>query len=167
MPLGAIVEDIETAYAPVARAKGLSLRVRRSCGVAVRSDPMLLGRMIRNLIENALRYTERGEVCRGCEIADGTARVEVSDTGIPQEHLERIFEEFHQVANPERDRSQGLGLGLAIVKRLTRLLDHPVWVRSEPGKGSVFAITVPLGSAEAVPSVAPCAPAPAAPSGLL
>ncbi len=169
VPLGQIVEDIETAYAPVARAKGLSLHVERSCGLAVRSDLMLLGRMLRNLVENALRYTERGEVRLGCEVSDGTVRISVGDTGIgiPPEHLERIFEEFHQVANPERDRSQGLGLGLAIVKRLSVLLDHPVWVRSEPGKGSVFAIDVPLGSAEAVTAVAPCAPAPAARSGLV
>ncbi|MHA7063038.1 ATP-binding protein [Azospirillum argentinense] len=118
---------------------------------------------------NALRYTEQGEIRLGCEVSDGTVRISVGDTGIgiPPEHLERIFEEFHQVANPERDRSQGLGLGLAIVKRLSKLLNHPVWVRSEPGKGSVFAIDVPLGSVEAVPAEALCTPAAAAGPGLV
>ncbi|WP_448189442.1 PAS domain S-box protein [Azospirillum sp. sgz301742] len=167
--LGPIVEDLEAAYTPIAQSKGLTLHAETSCGVAIRSDPMLLGRMVRNLIENAIRYTEHGEVRIGCAIADATARIEVSDTGIgiPPEQLERIFEEFHQVANPERDRTQGLGLGLAIVQRLSRLLDHPVCVRSELGKGSVFAIEVPLGLADAIPTGPPCAPAPVTEAGLL
>lgn len=166
--LGEVISDIEAAFAPVARAKGLSLRVEPSCAVTVRSDPMLLGRMIRNLVENAMRYTERGEILIGCTVADATVRVEVADTGIgiPPDHLERIFEEFHQVGNIERDRSQGLGLGLAIVRRLSKLLDHPVWVRSEIGRGSVFAVDLPLGLSEAITAAQPCAPTPSAKSGL-
>lgn len=166
--LGEVIGDIEAAFTPVARAKGLRLRVEPSCAVTVRSDPMLLGRMIRNLVENALRYTEHGEVLIGCTVADAIARVEVADTGIgiPSDHLERIFEEFHQVGNIERDRSQGLGLGLAIVRRLSQLLDHPVWVRSEIGRGSVFAVDLPLGLSEAVTATQPCAPTPLAKSGL-
>ncbi|HYD70225.1 PAS domain S-box protein [Azospirillum sp.] len=167
--LGQIVADIEAAYAPVARAKGLALRVERFSGVAVRSDQMLLGRMLRNMVENAVRYTERGEVVIGCAVADGLVRIEVADTGIgiPPDQLERIFEEFHQVGNVARDRSHGLGLGLAIVRRLSKLLDHPVWVRSELGKGSVFSVEVPLGLAEEAFSAQPCAPVEAVRPGLL
>ncbi|MBP2232413.1 PAS domain S-box-containing protein [Azospirillum agricola] len=164
LPLDRIVEDIEVACTPVAAAKGVRLTVERSCGVVVRSDPTLLGRMIRNLVENAVRYTERGEIRVGCDVAGGRVRVVVSDTGIgiPPEHLEHIFEEFHQVGNVERDRSQGLGLGLAIVRRLSSLLDHPVHARSVLGRGSCFSIDVPLGRAGPPgPSAGPppCAPA--------
>ena len=99
------------------------------------TDP-LLGRIVRNLVENAIRYTAHGDVRLGCHAVGNSVRIEVADTGIgiAPEHLERIWEEFHQVGNPERDRSQGLGLGLAIVRRLARLLSYTVEVRSRPGK---------------------------------
>ena len=169
VPLDAIVEDIEAAFAPVAAAKGLDLQVEHACAFAVRTDPTLLGRMIRNLVENAIRYTQRGGIRIACQPAGGMVRIAVSDTGIgiPPEHLERIFEEFHQVGNPERDRSQGLGLGLAIVRRLSRLLGHPVRVDSQVGQGSTFSIDVPVGARDAEASTMPCAPAPVAMHGLL
>ena len=147
--VGQVVEQIGSAYAPVAAAKGLNLHVT-NCEAAVRSDRTLLGRMVRNLIENALRYTDQGHITIACREEENSLRIEVADTGIgiPPEHLERIWEEFHQVGNPERDRNRGLGLGLAIVQRLSSLLEHPVEVRSILGGGSVFSIEVPLGRAE-------------------
>lgn len=151
-----IVGQIGAAYHPVAAAKGLDLRVE-PCSAIVRSDRTLLARMVRNLVENALRYTDTGRIDIECRETGDHLRIEVRDSGIgiPAEHLEWIWEEFHQVANPERDRNRGLGLGLAIVQRLSKLLAHPVQVRSTPGEGSVFGIEVPLGeSAPARPVVA-------------
>ncbi|HYD64418.1 ATP-binding protein [Azospirillum sp.] len=163
--LGPLLEHIGASYTPVAESKGLFFAVVLSGDVTVRSDATLLGRMVRNLVENAVRYTERGGVRLECVVEAGQARITVRDSGIgiPAEHLETIFQEFHQVANSERDRGQGLGLGLAIVKRLSRLLVHPVAVRSAPGQGSMFTVTVPLAPAAAQPVrgavVAPAAPA--------
>jgi len=154
-PLESLVEDIAAAYAPIAASKGVAFSTTGFGDQPVRSDPTLLGRMLRNLVENAIRFTERGRVELAC-IADGDQlRVEVRDTGIgiPPDQYDAIFEEFHQVANSERDRGQGLGLGLAIVKRLSTLLDHPVEVRSALGRGSVFSITVPRAM---VTRCAPC-----------
>ncbi|HYG88036.1 MAG TPA: PAS domain S-box protein [Azospirillum sp.] len=147
IPLCQLVEHIAAAYLPVAASRSLTFTASACQGTTVRSDRTLLGRMIRNLVENALRYTERGGIEIGCVLLDGTVRLEVRDTGIgiPPEHLERIFDEFHQVANPERDRQQGLGLGLAIVRRLADLLGHTVDVRSIPGEGSVFSVEMALG----------------------
>ncbi|WP_247887060.1 ATP-binding protein [Azospirillum sp. SYSU D00513] len=149
---GTLVDTVGAAYKGIAEAKGLALEVRL-CDAVVRSDRTLLARMLRNLVENAVRYTEAGTVRIACQAEGGRLRILVTDTGIgiPSEHLSRIWEEFHQVANSERDRNQGLGLGLAIVRRLSRLLDHPVEVRSEAGKGSEFSIAVPLGSIAAEP----------------
>ncbi|WP_448187807.1 hybrid sensor histidine kinase/response regulator [Azospirillum sp. sgz301742] len=161
-PLDELLDHVAAAYLPVAVGKGLVLDVRR-CGVAVRSDRTLLGRMLRNLVENALRYTEHGGVRVSCHsegrATGDTLRIEIADTGIgiPPDHLDRIWEEFHQVSNAERDRTQGLGLGLAIVQRISGLLDHPIEVRSAPGRGSVFSITAPATPATptAEPQAAP------------
>jgi len=103
--------------------------------------------MIRNLLSNAVKYTNSGKILLGCRRRGDKVRIEVWDTGIgiPEEELEAIFAEFHQLDNPARERSKGLGLGLAIVERLAELLGHAVDVRSRPGKGSVFAVEVPLG----------------------
>ncbi|HYG90009.1 MAG TPA: PAS domain-containing protein [Azospirillum sp.] len=146
-----VIEQIGAAYAPIAAAKGLDFHVGQ-CPAVVRSDRTLLGRMVRNLVENALRYTKAGRIAIECHEIEERLRIEVHDTGIGirPEHLEWIWEEFHQVGNPERDRNRGLGLGLAIVQRLSSLLAHPVRVRSVPGQGSVFTIEVPLGEATPV-----------------
>ena len=146
--VSATIDHIAAAYGPVALGKHLHWSVD-ACPVVVRSDRALLERLLRNLVENALRYTEQGLVSIHCRVDGPAVRITVSDTGIgiPPEQLELIFEEFHQIGNPERDRTQGLGLGLAIVRRLARLLDHPVAVRSEPGRGSEFEVSVPLGQA--------------------
>ncbi|WP_109156754.1 MULTISPECIES: PAS domain S-box protein [unclassified Azospirillum] len=145
MPLAPIIQRLADEY--ILRAAELGLRFRTSgCGVVVKSDPVLLERILRNLVENALRYTERGGVLVGCRRRGSHLRIEVADTGIgiAADRQQEVFDEFFQVGNPERDRSKGLGLGLAVVRRLARLLGHEVEVRSIPGRGSTFAVTVPL-----------------------
>ncbi|WP_451993720.1 PAS domain-containing protein [Azospirillum argentinense] len=165
-PVALLLDHIAAGYAPVARGKGLDWTME-GCPLNIRSDRVLLGRMIRNLVENAIRYTEQGSIAITCVVVDGRMRITVADTGIgiSGEQLPRIFEEFHQVGNPERDRSQGLGLGLAIVQRIGQLLDHPVTVRSTPGVGSVFAIEVPLGETPKPVDLASAGHAPMAPGG--
>ncbi len=132
-------------FRPTAGEKQVDLMVV-PCRATVRSDPALLGRILQNLVANAVRYTEQGRILVGCRRRGPHLAIEVWDTGIgiPESRLADIFEEFTQLGNAERDRSQGLGLGLAIVRRLSQLLAHPVSVRSQPGKGSVFSVAVPL-----------------------
>ena len=149
-PLDTLLATMRANYQPLADAKGIELAIVPSTAL-VQSDPALLGRLVQNLLDNALRYTERGKILVGCRHHGETLTIEVWDTGIgiPAAHLNEIFEEFTQLANPERDRNQGLGLGLAIVRRLARLLDHTVTVESKPGHGSVFRVAVPFQRADA------------------
>jgi len=116
------------------------------CSLSIHSDPRLLEQMIRNLLSNALKYTKRGKVLLGCRRRNGKLSIEICDTGpgIPQVELHTIFEEYRQLDNAARERSQGLGLGLSIVKGLGNLLEHRVYVRSHPGRGSVFGIELDL-----------------------
>ncbi|WP_431855263.1 PAS domain S-box protein [Azospirillum sp.] len=165
-PVSDVLDEIGAATAPVAAARGLLWRVA-PCTAVVRSDRTLLSRMLRNLVENAVRYTADGAVALECRVETDALTLTVRDSGIgiPPDQLERIWEEFHQVGNPERDRTQGLGLGLAIVRRLSDLLGHPVEVRSEVGRGSAFRIRVPLGAAIARPASATPAEPPASGEG--
>lgn len=137
----------ETEHQPTAQGTGNTLHIRPNQAI-VQSDPALLERILRNLISNALRYTHNGRVLVGARRRGDKLRIEVYDTGIgiPEDQLENIFLEFHQLGQPEQDRRQGLGLGLglAIVKRLAALLQHEIKVRSQVGRGSCFAITAPL-----------------------
>lgn len=165
-PIGSILRRLGDEYRLQAAQRHLELRVVGSAA-QVRSDPALLERILRNLIENALRYTQRGRIVVGCRRHGSDVRVIVADTGIgiPADQLGLIFEEFHQVGNPERDRSQGLGLGLAIVRRLSIMLGHAVQVRSVLERGSCFVLTIPRGAAPeagaalAGPDAAPDSPA--------
>jgi signal transduction histidine kinase len=127
-----------------AQAKGVRL-VFAPTTVSLRSDPVLLERVMRNLVGNAVRYTDAGTVLVGCRRHGKTLSLEVWDTGrgIAPEQQEVIFEEFYQVAGKTSDGGEGLGLGLAIVRRLTGLLDHPLTLWSRPGTGSVFRVQVP------------------------
>jgi len=162
--LSEIFQRLEAEYRMRAHAKGLEFRVV-PCALTVSADPPLLERIVRNLVENALRYTDRGAVLLGCRRRKDRILIEVYDTGvgIPAEHLERIFHEFYQVSNPARDRGKGLGLGLAIVDRLARLLGYRIGVTSQPGKGSCFRVEVPLAEAAAEePGRAAATPEPAA-----
>ncbi|MBN4665382.1 hybrid sensor histidine kinase/response regulator [Pandoraea nosoerga] len=151
--LAPLIDQLQLEYAPQAAAKGLILRVHgmraspeRSDAITVYSDPVLLERILRNLIDNAIRHTDRGGILIGWRRRGRSVRIEVWDTGvgIADGDLDKIFLEFHQVGNPERDRSKGLGLGLAIVRRTADLLGHSLTLRSAPGRGSVFALTVPI-----------------------
>ncbi len=141
-----LLERICRDEAPEAARKGIELRLV-PCRLAVESDPVLLERILRNLVSNAVRYTESGRVLVGCRRGARLA-IEIWDTGcgIAPDAQERIFEEFYQEGNPERDRARGLGLGLAIVRRLTGILSMPLRLRSTPGRGSVFSISVPLAA---------------------
>jgi signal transduction histidine kinase len=140
--VGTVFERLAKQYAPLAEEKGLELRVHAST-VAVYTDPVLLERILSNLLANAIRYTDRGRVVLGLRrVQKDWARFEVHDSGrgIPESFRERIFEEYFQLENPERGRDKGLGLGLAIVRRLARLLGSPVEVRSQLGQGSTFSV---------------------------
>jgi signal transduction histidine kinase len=147
--LASIFDRLRVELGPVAQQKGLSLAVAQTSAY-VNSDPSLLERIVRNLVSNAISYTDRGGLLLGCRREQDKLRIEVWDTGrgIPAEHHREIFREFAQVEPGDRDRHKGLGLGLAIVERLAHLLDHPVRLRSIPGKGTVFCITVPRGREE-------------------
>jgi len=139
-------------FQPDANIRQLGLRFRAT-GAVVRSDSQLLGLLMSNLVSNAIRYTARGGVLVAARRCAAGIRVEVWDTGcgIPAKDQRAIFKPFHQVGNPERDRSKGLGLGLAIVERLARLLGVELSLRSEPGRGSRFSVLLP--EANVLPSV--------------
>lgn len=143
--LGTLIGRLVEEFGPLAEAAGLTLR-SVGTSVTVRSDPKLLGRILQNLLANAVKYTDKGRILIGCRRVGGTVRIQVWDTGrgIPEGQIKAIFEEFHQVGNLGRDRRQGLGLGLSIVDRLALLLHHPISVRSTLGRGSVFEIVVPM-----------------------
>jgi signal transduction histidine kinase len=150
-PVGRVLDRLRTAFTAEAAQRRLTLHVLPSSAV-VDSDPILLYRVLANIVTNALRYTPRGRITIGCRRRRGTIEVQVWDTGIgiPEENLDDVFREFYQLGNPQRDREQGLGLGLAIVERTARLLGHAVKVRSRPGVGSMFSVAVPIGDAAAV-----------------
>lgn len=158
-PLQPLLTQVLAASTAGAQSKGLRLSAPQT-DVWVRSDRALLGRMISNIVENAVRYTSKGSVTITCTVRAESVRIDVRDTGpgIAAADLNRIWQEFEQLHNPERDRRQGLGLGLAIVRRLSRLLVHPVSVASTPGEGSVFSIEVPRAEAKALPMPLPVAP---------
>jgi two-component system, sensor histidine kinase len=147
--LAPLMERVRLEYDPVARQKNLSLSVAHN-SLFVRSDPVLLERIMRNLVANAVRYTDRGRIILGARRNAHSVRIEVWDSGrgIPKDKHREIFQEFRQLDNPQRDRRKGLGLGLAIIERLVKLLDHPLELRSQLGKGSVFVVTVPRGRRE-------------------
>ena len=136
-------------FTVIAEAQGLSLHVVPSA-LSIRSDPQLLEQMLRNLIANALKYTRQGKVLLGCRRHGDTVRIEVWDTGIgiPDDELQAIFGEYHQIGNVARERSHGLGLGLTIVKRLGTLLGHEVRVRSRLDRGSMFSVEVARSPAD-------------------
>jgi two-component system, chemotaxis family, CheB/CheR fusion protein len=144
-PIGDLLNVLRDEFTCHAEDKNISLHVL-PCSLLIHSDPRLLEQMIRNLLSNALKYTKRGKVLLGCRRRNGTLSVEICDTGpgIPDEELQSIFEEYRQLDNAARERSQGLGLGLSIVKGLGNLLDHRIYVRSQPGRGSVFGIELIL-----------------------
>ncbi len=147
-----LLERICRDYAGDAAAKNIELRLKPAQPV-VFSDPMLVERIVRNIVANAIAYTDTGRVVVGSRKRGRSIFVQVWDTGrgIPESEQTHVFQEFYQVENPERDRSRGVGLGLAIVKRLTVLLGHPLSLRSQPGRGSVFVLELPYSNAPLTP----------------
>lgn len=143
-PMQRLIDRLSAEFSRRAQHKGLTF-VSKSCDATVRSDPNLLSEIIQNLVFNAIRYTDKGEVHLACVAVEGKCRLEVTDTGIGIEadQLEEIFREFHQ-CKPSGGSKEGFGLGLAIVRRLADLLEHPVAVESEPGKGSRFTVSTPI-----------------------
>ncbi len=145
-----LLERICRDHASEAESRKIELRCRAT-RLAVFSDPLLVERVVRNIVANAIKYTDRGAVLVGARRRGRTVVVQVWDTGrgIARSEQSQIFKEFYQAANPERDRTKGVGLGLAIVRRLTQLLGHPLSFRSREGHGSMFAIDLPLADAKA------------------
>lgn len=144
--VAALLGDLAEEYGSVAHGKNLKLRLRTRPAVVV-SDPVLLERVIRNLLANAVRYTKKGGVLLSTRLREGEVLLQVWDTGIgiPEEHREEVFHEFTQLHNAHRDRADGLGLGLAIVQRLCWLLQIPIEWRSRVGHGSVFGLHLQRG----------------------
>lgn len=155
--LRALVQGLVAEIEPGARERRLTLRLQWDAGATavVRTDPVLLLRVLRNLCDNAIKFTPPGGEIRlqAMPLAGGQfAELRVTDTGIgiAPEHQARVFQEFYQVANAERDSAKGLGLGLSIVARLARLLDIDLQMTSVAGQGSSFRLCVPLAPAGAV-----------------
>jgi two-component system, sensor histidine kinase len=143
-----LLDQLRAEYTVQASAADLELRIR-PCRAFVHSDPVLLARMVGNLVSNAIRYTDEGRIVIGCRRVAGRLRIEVHDSGIgiAKDQHQAIFREFFQIDDGARrgGRAVGMGLGLAIVSGLSQALGHPVTLASTPGKGSVFAVTVPIG----------------------
>ena len=159
-PISQLLKRIESTFAEAAREKGLSFQLVSS-SVWVRSDMILLERIVLNLVSNAVRYTASGSIVVGCRRRGETVRIEVWDSGpgIPEDQRRNIFGEFYRLAGG--NAQGGLGLGLAIVDRLCALLDHPIELVSTMGKGSRFSVTIPVVAAQARFAEPQDAPAPA------
>jgi len=151
-------DKLSREFTPLADAKGLGWRARPT-GCAAYADPALVEVVLRNLLLNAVRYTERGRVLLAARSQGPHVAIEVWDTGIgiPEAEQPHVFKAFHQVDNPERDRHKGLGLGLSIVDGLARAMGAEVDLRSRPGRGSVFRLILPATAASmaAMPPVMP------------
>jgi signal transduction histidine kinase/CheY-like chemotaxis protein len=152
-PLAPLFERAENEFGPLATAKGLRLAFA-STRTWIDSDPVLFERILANLVSNAVRYTASGGVVVGARRRGRRAVIEVWDSGIgiPAAERDHIFEEFYQVGNSARHSRKGMGLGLAIVRRLAMLLDHPVRIDTQPGRGSRFSVEVPCAVAVARPA---------------
>ncbi len=152
-PLAPLFQRIDTAFVAVAATRCLRLRVVQT-RAWVSSDPLLLERILFNLVSNAVRYTEHGGAVLGVRRRGALLSIDVCDSGIgisPTE-CERIFDEFYQVHAERRDGGHGMGLGLSIIRRFAELLQHQVEVQSTPGRGSRFSILVPRGTPDAAQS---------------
>ncbi|MDD2667585.1 MULTISPECIES: ATP-binding protein [Zoogloea] len=159
-PLQPLFERIDVDYRREADQRSQRLRLRPT-NLWVESDPLLLERILHNLISNALRYAPGGTILLACRKRGDKVRIEVRDNGpgIAREAQDTIFQEFVQLDNPERNRAKGLGLGLAIVRRLTNLLEHDLSLRSTPGRGALFAVELRAAKPGLIPEGIPPPPA--------
>lgn len=144
--LESLMRSLRDDIAPLAEQRGLELKVITS-QQSIYTDPRLLRRLLQNFLTNACRYTSRGRILFGVRRRGTNMELQVFDTGIgiPQDKLDDIFEEFHRLS-PGEGREKGYGLGLSIVRRISRLLHHPVQVRSQVGRGSMFSVLVPVAN---------------------
>jgi len=151
-----LLNKIEREFGPQSDAKGIVYRSRET-DLLAQSDPMLVELILRNLVSNAIRYTERGGLLVTCRKRGAEVLLEVWDTGIgiSTAHQQAVFREFFQLNNPERDRQRGLGLGLAIVDSLARSLNHRLSLASTPGRGSVFRLSMPIATGNDLATVFP------------
>ncbi|MCV9936439.1 ATP-binding protein [Boseaceae bacterium BT-24-1] len=142
-----MLSGLREEFSPQAQQRGIDLRFVAS-NAWVKSDPVLLKRILDNFLSNALRYAPESRVLIGCRRHGATMEIQIVDTGpgIAADQHQAVFEEFAQLDNPQRDREQGLGLGLAIVRRLGGLLGHRIGLSSTPGKGSTFSVRVPFAA---------------------
>ena len=145
--LDEMLGQIAQEFTPLAHGKGLELRVRRP-RLAVESDPVLLARVLRNLLGNAIRYTAEGGVLLAARPRGGLVSIEVWDTGpgIRQGELSRVFDEFYRGESSKGETVGGFGLGLSIVRRICNVLGHPLIVTTRPGSGTVFRVETPLSA---------------------
>lgn len=148
-----ILQPLALEFGPAARRKGLTFTLV-PCSLTLHSDRKLLRRILQNFVSNAIKYTREGRVVMGCRRHGSMLRIEVHDTGpgIPESKFGIIFQEFQRL-HTDGDGTSGLGLGLSIVERMAKVLETPVHVRSVLGKGSVFAVEVPIAE-EAKPAAA-------------
>ncbi len=143
--LNDILRRLQDDCGEEAAAKGLRLEIQTFDRDTVVTDELQLERVVRNLVDNAIKYTDHGTIELRLTGHGDTLALKISDTGrgIPAEEQSRIFEEFYQLDNPERDRAKGLGLGLAIVRRLVELLGIELKLESTVGRGTVFTLEFP------------------------
>lgn len=148
-----VFRRLEVRFSPQAKAKNLEIEFSHDNEV-MRTDPVLLERILDNLVGNAIRYTPSGRITVKSQRNSSDVVIAVRDTGpgIPEGEKENVFDEFYQLQNPERDRTKGLGLGLSIVKRLCSLLNHELVLESAVNCGTVFLLSVPEGSAGSIPA---------------
>ena len=145
LPLNQIFARLRDEFLPHFSHLGLDFRVVPTRAV-VRADPVALRRLLSLLLDNAAKFTRDGKILLGCRRRRNKLRIEVWDTGlgIPESERQKIFEEFHQIDNPARERQRGIGLGLSIVRRLANILGHEIFLHSVRGQGSVFAVELDL-----------------------
>ena len=159
--ISTLFEVLRQEFTPVAAKRHLVLKIR-PCAETVLSDPMMLRRILQNLLANALRYTQRGSVLMGCRLKGDNVSIEVHDTGpgIPEAQREGIFMEFQRGETSVGDNA-GIGLGLSIVRRFATELGHEIHLKSHLGRGSMFGVTVPRSTApeEVASGSAPVLPA--------
>lgn len=145
LSLAKIFDSFKIDFGAKAAQNGLDLRIVQT-SLIVRSDAVLIHRILQNFVSNALRYSEQGKVVVGCRLRGEKVRIEIWDNGVgidPKEH-EAIFEEFYRIGTSGEDASHRLGLGLAIVSRIAKVLGHDIGLRSYPGEGSMFWVEVPV-----------------------
>ena len=146
-----VLIPVQVSLEPQAASKGIAMKME-SQGVALYTDPILMERVLRNLLSNAVQYTEAGSIRLWCENVGTDVVIYLEDTGIgiPAHAADEVFSEYFQLNNPERDRGKGLGLGLAIVRRLANLMDMSISMDSSVDVGTRFDMTVARGDINAV-----------------